>query len=1071
MSKDENTSSTGEAADEAVAETGFGFVEAGPPPDIRQRELIFDSMQKIFNVQPGKGGRRVGGTNRGTFVYTWGAGYHGQLGRKFQRGKKKYSAVPEMVILPDLVVKQVACGACNTAIVTETGQVWTWGEGLEGNMGSHGDHSDPSKKQTPRIVEKLEMAFIVQVACGGAHTVAVTDNGMIYSWGYNKYGQLGINSRTNAKEPRKLMPGPQAGNERSFRQVSCGHNHTLAINRAGQAIAWGCGKQGQIGMGSDDDDEKNKKIDKDELEPTIIPSLKDKKMISVSAGAIHSCFVTEEGEVYLMGFGEHFNQDGTEHFFYTPKLCPMPEPMKQISCGQNHNIALSQSGNVYCWGSGEYGQTGYGIYGNVSVPRLVMDTGNVAQVAAGRYHSCALTNTGVMYSWGCGENGQLGLNSDENVALPTVVTANLGTVTGQISCGEHHTAVLTAAPWSKLSNDMNEWLTSYRVEQELKVKQLKVLNRGLTRQDLVKIKEDMKKWHQLNDQRKMDLAEEDSRNRQKDIESVEKPSVLLKEVVSKRLTTADALSTSSTLSLPSVEGAKALEPPAAAEEDAEDAKAPLRLPAVAAARSRKASPGRATEKSATASLPVVRRQAASARSGSRESPNGGSGQSQALVPMGSSQSAFSRTSFLKETAQMVKRMTTIVSDKGEAQTQKELAMMIRLVQDYRKEYDALRHYCRSRAESLAELRKDAEVMETAEKLSKVAQDDLMERLNALKMQLNTVTIKIAETGENRRNYELNIAHLKEEDFEHFNQLKLLRRQMQDNNNFFKKINELRAQSLEEKDKSEVELSEFNNEIRNYQNFVKNQLSQFDTVLAIVREQNEKRDHARSVRSEQTRGKVQKRIDKLSAEVEATDREVGGLTSRLTSLDLKLRHFEDAFQKIVAATGLTDPAAIVDKHFFKRTISDQLHSELFDKGEDLKKLKETNRMLQEVLREKKAGVVDEKWSHVSALHEGKRETESKTQKVQTDAEKMQERVAFVQEGLLHLLRNVEQSVGKNLDYADLEGAQLWGEPQTSEAVTRINSALDSLVTKQQEQQSKKDKALADKGEEEAKTATA
>ncbi len=127
-------------------------------------------------------------------------------------------------------MKQVACGACNTAIVTETGQVWTWGEGLEGNMGSHGDHSDPSKKQTPRIVEKLEMAFIVQVACGGAHTVAVTDNGMIYSWGYNKYGQLGINSRTNAKEPRKLMPGPQAGNERSFRQVSCGHNHTLAIN-------------------------------------------------------------------------------------------------------------------------------------------------------------------------------------------------------------------------------------------------------------------------------------------------------------------------------------------------------------------------------------------------------------------------------------------------------------------------------------------------------------------------------------------------------------------------------------------------------------------------------------------------------------------------------------------------------------------------------------------------------------------------------------------------------------------------------------------------------------------------
>jgi len=446
--------------------------------------------------------------------------------------------------------------------------------------------------------------------------------------------------------------------------------------------------------------------------------------------------------------------------------------------------------------------------------------------------------------------------------------------------------------------------------------------------------------------------------------------------------------------------------------------------------------------------------------------------------MGSTQSAFSRTSFLKETAQMVKRMTTIVADKGEAQTQKELAMMIRLVQDYRKEYDTLRHYCRSRAESLAELRRDAEVMESAEKLSKVAQDDLSERLNALKMQLNTVTIKIAETGENRRNYELNIAHLKEEDFEHFNQLKLLRRQMQDNNNFFKKIDELRSQSLEEKDKSEVELKDFNDEIRNYQNFVKTQLQQFDTILAIVREESEKRDAARSVRSEQVRGKVQKRIEKLSAEVEATDREVGGLTSRLTSLDLKLRHFEDAFQKIVAATGLTDPAAIVDKHFFKRTISDQLHSELFDKGEDLKKLKETNRMLQEVLREKKAGIVEEKWNHVSSLTEDKRETESKMQKVQTDAEKMQERVAFVQEGMLHLLRNIEQTMGQESDYSDFEGSQMWGDQQTNLAVERVNSAFAVLLQKQKAaEDEKKGAAVLDAfktkavAEDEAKTATA
>src|SRR5690348_7965056 len=109
------------------------------------------------------------------------------------------------------------------------------------------------------------------------------------------------------------------------------------------------------------------------------------------------------------------------------------------------------------------------------------------------------------------------------------------------------------------------------------------------------------------------------------------------------------------------------------------------------------------------------------------------------------------------------------------------------------------------------------------------------------MQLNTVTIKIGETGENRRNYELNIAHLKEEDFEHFNQLKALRKQNAEANLFVKKMTELRHAANEEKEKAELELTSFRIEINNYQSFVHQQLNQFHMILDIIRQQNEKRE--------------------------------------------------------------------------------------------------------------------------------------------------------------------------------------------------------------------------------------
>jgi alpha-tubulin suppressor-like RCC1 family protein len=180
--------------------------------------------------------------SRGTFTMTWGAGYHGQLGRKFVRGEKKYAAIPQLVREPTLVVRQVACGGLHTALVTESGRVYTWGDGRAGQLGhSH----DPSVKQTPRQVEKFNDVFVVMVACGRSHTVALSDRKEVWSWGEARYGQLGLSDRQTRRAPERVQQ--EACKQIKF--IACGDKHTVAVRDDGACLSWGCGEHGQTGHG------------------------------------------------------------------------------------------------------------------------------------------------------------------------------------------------------------------------------------------------------------------------------------------------------------------------------------------------------------------------------------------------------------------------------------------------------------------------------------------------------------------------------------------------------------------------------------------------------------------------------------------------------------------------------------------------------------------------------------------------------------------------------------------------------------------------------------------------------
>lgn len=999
----------------------FEFVNTAPPPDMKQRGLIFDSLSKIVGFQGGPRRRGGGksGDNRGTYIATWGAGYHGQLGRKFVRGQKKYSAVPLQLDL-ECVVRQVTCGGLHTAIVTEMGDVYTWGDGRKGQLG-HRD-SDPSMKQTPRLVDTLDSVFVTQVACGGMHTVAVTDQGFMYSWGWGKYGQTGHGDRNETKVPKKIENSAAKG----IVAVAAGNKHTVALTNKGVALSFGCSDHGQTGLGNPAETEL-----RDIINPTVVETLQEQNVNvkSIACGSIHSCFVSDQGEVYLCGFGEFFHPNESQHFFYTPVKIDMPEPIKQVACGQSHNIALSESGNVYSWGSGDYGQLGYGIFGNLSTPRLILEDKQIASVASGRYHSLALSHQGVLYSWGCGENGQLGQNSDDNIPLPTVVQAILGSVVGMIACGEHHTAVLSSAPWTRQSDDLQEWNLANRAEHEMKQKLLKKTHRGLTKKDLQKVKEDIQKWQEDHDKKKAQTATEDEDELNRGIRAVEFDGTLTQDELNRMDERVR------TMKLPSV-----TEKGDAADAQDEDARTNTRFPKVV---KKKPVPSKSTK--TALSEPVE----ADARA--------------ADIPS----QAVTRTAFLKETAQMVRRMKAVVQDKGESQTNKALQQMVRLLVDLRKEYDQLSNIARNKAKIYDDMRKEYDTMLNNANAADAANNEEDEKLKDFQMQLQTVTIKIAETSENRKNYELNIAHLKEEDFEHFNQLKALRKQNHDNNNFFKKMNELKQQALEEKEKAETELAEFKNEIQSYQRFVNDQLIQFEQILDIVRTQNEQQEESKAVRNEKSQAKINHRIKKLEGEVEVAEKEANGLTQKLTAYDLKLRHFEDNFQKITAATGLTNPDAIVNKFFFPGEIRELLQTEIEDKQKRKEELLAEEENANRELVTVRGAFKEHTWCDVDRLSDRDRKGGVEETRRKAELDQSNGRLAYVQEGLLSIYKQL--AAKQQMEDMNLDATSLWSPEQSQDFCNKIVPSFDSLLVTEQDYKTKLEARRKQAAEEKAAAA--
>ncbi|XP_013132677.1 retinitis pigmentosa GTPase regulator b isoform X5 [Oreochromis niloticus] len=355
-----------------------------------------------------------------------------ESGAVFTFGKSKFADnIPSKFWLKNDIPLRIACGDEHTALITENGKLFMFGSNNWGQLGL-GSKVTVNK---PTCVKALKSEKVQLVACGRNHTLICTAKGKVYASGGNSEGQLGLGDCEERTSFKRLDFFDSQG---PIKMLAAGSNTSAALTVSGKLFMWGDNTEGQIGLGK-------------ESQVSSPQEVSVGQPISwVSCGYYHSALVTVDGALYT--FGERDSGKlglGTHQLpgHRVPQLVKsIKEPVRQVACGGGHTVALAE-GNVYTFGLGQFGQLGHGTFIFESrVPRLVehFKKGRACQVVCGENHTAVITEDGLLYTFGDGRHGKLGLGEENftNQFKPTLCLRFLKYNVQGAMCGGCHMVVL-----------------------------------------------------------------------------------------------------------------------------------------------------------------------------------------------------------------------------------------------------------------------------------------------------------------------------------------------------------------------------------------------------------------------------------------------------------------------------------------------------------------------------------------------------------------------------------------------------------------------------------------------------
>ena len=335
-------------------------------------------------------------------VRSWGAGANGQLGN----GATSSSSTPVQVTGLTGGVREVSAGGNHSLALMHDRTLRAWGINSDGQLGD----GTTTQRTTPVAVSSL--TDVTAIATGPNNSVAVS-GGALFAWGENFLRQVGDGTTTDRHSPVAVV-----GTTGTFVAVAQGLNHTLALTDAGVVWSWGLGTNGQLGrspaQGTGDPPGTIPGLAN--VTVVEIAAAGDFSMARDTLGRVWTWGRNTNGQ---LGRNCVF---GTCIDTFAPGMISGLSGTLGIAAGTSHGLAIATNATARSWGLNSSGQLGDGTTTQRNTPVTVSGLSNVGAIAGGGAHSLAASLTGSVIAWGLNSSGQVGDGTTTNRTTPVAAS-------------------------------------------------------------------------------------------------------------------------------------------------------------------------------------------------------------------------------------------------------------------------------------------------------------------------------------------------------------------------------------------------------------------------------------------------------------------------------------------------------------------------------------------------------------------------------------------------------------------------------------------------------------------------
>ena len=302
-----------------------------------------------------------------------------------------------MHLPPRSRLQQMAVSGTHMIALTIEGLVFTWGEGKKGQLG-HGELEN--WRSRPACVEALKGKAITRVAAGNGFSVFSSDNGIVMTCGDGSFGALGHGDWNSSARPmliEQLLSVDVVG-------VGAGAEHVVVVGGQGDVYAWGRGQGGRLGLGTEEDvcSPKEVQLNTEDIYITSVECGGDGTIFLSDNGIMYSCGSNKSNKLGLDAQKGWFFSGTVEQALVPTRVRAVKERVQRVSMGPYHTACLTDAGQMITFGLNSSGQLGRGHTRGAAMPGLVkgMEKRIGCVVEAGSTYTVCGTIDNVIHFWG-----------------------------------------------------------------------------------------------------------------------------------------------------------------------------------------------------------------------------------------------------------------------------------------------------------------------------------------------------------------------------------------------------------------------------------------------------------------------------------------------------------------------------------------------------------------------------------------------------------------------------------------------------------------------------------------------